>query len=76
MKEVEKLLRNKPGIAQNGKFDNLWLWEKFGFMFDLDEDTKIQAHLIDENRNTSLKPNAINILGVPDWDIDTKEKTS
>jgi len=75
LKKIYRVLKDKPGLAQNGKFDNLWLWEKFGIMFDLQEDTKLQAHLIDENRSTSLKPQAIQRLGVSDWDIPLKEKT-
>lgn len=61
-------------VAQNGKFDNLWLMEMFGVDFPLTFDTMLAAHVLDENESTSLKYQAPKRLGVPSWDISLEAK--
>lgn len=65
---------NKKAIAHNGKFDNLWLYHDYGVRFPLWFDTTLASHTLDENRSHSLKPLAVDILGVPGFDIPIKDK--
>jgi len=64
-------------IAQNGKFDFLWMLVHFGvkwyerFVFD----TMLAHYMLDENSNHGLKHLAQNFLGAPDWDVDKDTKT-
>ena len=53
----------KKWVAQNGKFDNLWLRHRFKICPRLYADTKLMARLLDENRSNSLKPLAQSYLG-------------
>jgi len=66
--------RGKWCIAHNGKFDNLWLWTRYGTAFHINVDTMLLSHTLDENRPHGLKELARTELGVPDYDIDVKEK--
>jgi uracil-DNA glycosylase family 4 len=59
-------------IAHNGKFDARWL-RKFGIRAKVTFDTMLAAHILDENRQKGLKPQAASRLGVPPWGIDTKD---
>ena len=43
--------RDKVAIAQNGKFDQHWLRLVYGYAFDLNFDTMLASHLIDENED-------------------------
>lgn len=61
-------------IAQNGKFDNLWLYHMFGIRFKLTFDTMLAKHLFDENNPTSLSWNIENVLGRPDNDTITLDE--
>lgn len=59
-------------IAHNGKFDARWLRE-FQVPARVTFDTMLAAHILDENRQKGLKPQAASRLGVAPWEIDTKE---
>lgn len=77
---IKQALNTKIGkkkrivIAQNGKFDNLWLEKLFGIKFPLDFDTMLAAHLVDENNPISLKYTARRYLNVEPWDVDEQTK--
>lgn len=58
-------------VAHNGKFDAKWL-RYFGVRAKVTFDTMLAAHLLDENRQKGLKPQAASRLGVPPWGIDTR----
>lgn len=62
-------------IAHNGKFDLRWL-HQFGVFIDQTFDTMLAAHLLNENRPKGLKSLAQTLLGVPAWDMDTKDLLS
>lgn len=62
-------LEGKVVVAQNGKFDNLWLYYSFGVRFPLTFDTMLASHLLDENSPNGLKENARSVLEMDDWDI-------
>lgn len=64
----------KPGIAQNGKFDQLWLKSQYGRTFNLAFDTLLAHYAIDENSPHGLKVTSRKYLGAPDYDLTTKEK--
>lgn len=68
------LAKGKIGIAQNGKFDNNWLYETYGVRFRLDFDTMIAHHLIDENQDHGLKYLARVYCDAPEYDLSTKDK--
>jgi DNA polymerase-1 len=59
-------------VAHNGKFDSRWLRE-FGVNMDMTFDTIYAASVLDENRTKGLKPLCRMLLGVPPWDISTKD---
>jgi len=59
----------KAILAQNGKFDNLWLHYMFGVRFPLTFDTMLASHLLDENSPNDLKQNARSELEMEDWDV-------
>ena len=63
-------------VFHNGKFDCLWMLERFGVKWRVDFDTMLVHYLCDENDRHGLKYLAQKYLGVPDWDVDGKEKTS
>lgn len=74
LKQLVPLMAKVPKrIAHNGKFDSRWL-RRFGEAdIDLTFDTMLAAHLLDENREKGLKPQATSRLGVAAWGIDTKD---
>lgn len=59
-------------IAHNGKFDARWM-RQFGVRMGVTFDTMLAAHLLDENRQKGLKPLARILLGVPPWEISTRD---
>ncbi|GAH38908.1 unnamed protein product, partial [marine sediment metagenome] len=78
-KKLFKLLRNvlkgKRVIAQNGKFDSLWIKVKYGVNIDISDDTMIMSYLLDENTPNGLKFLASLHFGAPDYDITVEQKT-
>lgn len=66
------ILGIKKLVAQNGKFDDRWQ-HQYGIPIHVTFDTMLAAHLLDENRVKGLKPLARIILGVPPWEIETKD---
>jgi len=62
-------LKGKVVIAQNGKFDNLWLHYMYGVRFPMTFDTMLASHLLDENSPNGLKTNARTILDMEDWEV-------
>lgn len=62
-------MEGKEVLAQNGKFDNLWLHYMFGVRFPLTFDIMLASHLLDENSPNDLKQNARTELEMEDWDI-------
>lgn len=59
-------------VAHNGKFDARWL-RRFGAWMMVTFDTMLAAHILDENRQKGLKPQAASRLGVAPWAISTKD---
>lgn len=55
-------------ICRRGTFEGTWITTIFGVAPMLYFDTKIGAFLIDENEETGLKYEAVNYLGVDEWD--------
>lgn len=60
--------------AQNGKFDNNWLFEKYEIRVPLNYDTMLAFHLIDENQPSGLKYRSRLHCNAPDYDISDKDK--
>lgn len=75
VKKVSKALKKCITVFHNGKFDCLWMKVRFGAKWKVDFDTMLAHYLLDENDQHGLKYLAQKELGVPDWDIDGKEKT-
>lgn len=59
-------------IGQNAKHDCRWLRRFSECDIDLTFDTMLAVHLLDENREKGLKPQATSRLGVAPWGVDTK----
>lgn len=62
----------KKQVAHNGKFDARWL-RQFGVPMEVTFDTMLCAHILDENRQKGLKPQAASRLGVAPWAIETRD---
>ena len=74
---VERMRANKmKTVFQNGKFDTLFLEEKFGLRLPISEDVMLMGTAYDLAADHGLKKMAQMYLGVPDWDISKKEKTN
>lgn len=71
---IHQLLRDKIAVAQNGKFDNMWLYVCYGIRFYLNFDVMLASHLLNENEPHDLKYLARSYLGVAEYDIPTKWK--
>ena len=65
---------NKGVIAQNGKFDNLWLQRYVNRRFKITFDTMLASHTLDENEEHDLKSMSRKYLDVPEYDLTTAEK--
>jgi uracil-DNA glycosylase family 4 len=70
---IVRLAKGKISVAQNGKFDNLWLRECYGFSFYLNFDTQLAHHVLDENSSHDLKSIVVS-EGGPAYDIPLKDK--
>lgn len=72
-----KLKKHKTQlIYQNGKFDALFIETKTGIKLPIHQDTMLLGTAYDLAALHGLKPMAQNYLGVDDWDIAKKDKTS
>ena len=74
MRLLAALAQGKTAVGQNAKFDNHWLFIKYGIRFFLDFDVMLAHHLIDENQAHDLEYMARIELDVPEYDIPLKEK--
>ena len=74
---VEKLKKHKAKtVFQNGKFDALFLEVQYSVKIPISEDVMLMATAYDLAAEHGLKHMAKFYLGVPDWDISTKQKKS
>ena len=74
---VKKLKQHKVRtVFQNGKFDTLFIEQAYGIKLPIHEDVMLLATAYDLSAEHGLKHMAQTYLGVPDWDIAKKEKTS
>lgn len=74
---VKKLKQHKVRtVFQNGKFDTLFLEQAYEIKLPIHEDVMLIATAYDLSAEHGLKHMAQTYLGVPDWDIAKKEKTS
>lgn len=61
-------------VFQNGKFDTLFLEQKYGLKLPITEDVMLMGTAYDLAADHGLKKMAMKYLGVPDWDISKKDK--
>lgn len=68
-------MRRWPSIvaAHNGKYDQLWAYEKYGATPPVTWDTMLAEHLIDSEGPKGLKTLGAKYLHVQDWSIDLKD---
>jgi DNA polymerase-1 len=59
-------------VAQNGKYDEKWM-RTFDCPLTVTFDTLLAIHLLNENIQKGLKPQAQARLGVEPWGVDTKQ---
>lgn len=74
---IKKVLKAASGAkmcAHNGKFDALWLFNKYRLLWKPDFDTMLAHFILDENSRHGLKLLANIFCGAPDWDIDKDQK--
>jgi DNA polymerase-1 len=64
------LIKPPKLVAHNGKFDARWL-RQFGVPIGVTFDTMLACHILDENQQKGLKPQAAARLGVQAWAINT-----
>lgn len=58
----------------NGKFDQLWIFFRYGVRMGNTFDVNLAAHLLDENSPNGLKINARVALEMENWDVDVNVK--
>jgi DNA polymerase-1 len=71
---LKQMAKGKSAVGQNAKFDNHWLWAKFGVTFYLDFDCMLAHHVLDENQAHDLEYMARVELDAPEYDIPLREK--
>lgn len=77
VRAVDRMRQDKmKTIFQNGKFDTLFIEEKTGINLPISEDIMLMGTAYDLAADHGLKKMAQVYLGVPDWDISKKDKTS
>lgn len=76
--EIYEKLKHKKAktIFQNGKFDTLFIEEKYKLNIPISEDVMLLGTAYDLADKHDLKYMAQKYLGVPDWDIPKKDKLS
>lgn len=75
LQAIDYLRRNKmKTVFQNGKFDTLFLEQKYGVRIPITEDIMLMGTAYDLSAEHGLKAMAKKYLGVEDWDISKKEK--
>lgn len=74
VREIARRLRNKKGVAHNGKYDNHWLNAIYQVTFPYDFDTMLASHVIDENRPHALDSLSTVYLDAPYYDIPLRWK--
>lgn len=77
-KEFVNRLKDKKVkvIWQNGKFDTLFIEQKYGLKLPISEDVMLMGTAYDLAAEHGLKKMAIKYLHVEDWDIKKKDKLS
>lgn len=60
--------------AQNGKFDMLYTWVRYGVKFSTEFDTMMAHYMLDENSRHSLKYLSQIYFGAIDYDVDLDTK--
>lgn len=60
---------------QNGKFDMLYTWVRYGVRLENEFDTMLAHFVLDENDNHGLKYLSKAYFGAPDYDVDADVKT-
>ena len=74
---VSKLKKRKiKCVWQNGKFDTLFIELKTGLRLPISDDVMLMGTAYDLSAEHGLKKMAKGYLGVDDWDIKKKDKTS
>ena len=73
---IADLLKGKTSIGQNGKYDTLCILFQYGVYFDLDFDTMLASHVLNENEPHDLEYISRVYLDAPSYDIPLKEKTT
>lgn len=63
-------------VAHNGKYDQLWAYEKYGVIPPVTWDTMLAEHLIDSEGPKGLKILGAKYLHIPDWSIDLRDPMS
>ena len=61
-------------IAQNGKFDSLWVKRIFDYDIHIDFDTMLASYMLNENSRHGLEYLALKYLGVEPYDIPLRIK--
>lgn len=70
VKRIDRRLRDCVIVAQNGKFDSLWMKVHYGVTWPIDFDTQLAHYMIDENQRHGLKLLSQIYLGAVDYAID------
>ena len=74
IERIDEVIHDCFLVAQNAKFDTLWLLRRFGVRWNAFFDTMLAHYLIDENDRHGLKYLAVLYYGAPNWEIDKDDK--
>ena len=74
--ELKTFCKGHKILAHNSPFDMSFIKAQFGITIPIHHDSMLLAHVIDSTQRKGLKVLAKKYLGVDDWDVSLKEKTS
>jgi len=69
VRHIGRRLRDCSVVAQNGKFDCLWMWVHYGVRWEISFDTMLAHYALDENDRHGLKYLSQVFYGAEDYDL-------
>ena len=68
-RQIAEAIKDRTVIAQNGKFDSLWLKEIFDITVDIDFDTMLASYMLNEDSKHSLDYMSSKYFAAENYDV-------
>ena len=69
VEQIHKALEGRLVVAQNGKFDTVFLKSIFGLTFDINFDTKLASYMLNEEAKNSLDDLSVRYFNAPNYNV-------